>query len=97
MEVKRQKEVYVIGHKNPDTDSICSAIAYASLKNEILAKIEQGESIEQYQDFLIEGEAGEKAVYIPARAGQINTETNYVLRKFRQKTILRISIIWNSK
>lgn len=25
--------VYVIGHKNPDTDSICSAIAYAELKN----------------------------------------------------------------
>lgn len=26
-------EVYIIGHKNPDTDSICSAIAYAKLKN----------------------------------------------------------------
>lgn len=26
-------EVFVIGHKNPDTDSICSAIAYAALKN----------------------------------------------------------------
>ena len=28
--------VYVIGHKNPDTDSICSAIAYAELKNRLL-------------------------------------------------------------
>ncbi|MDO4632681.1 MAG: putative manganese-dependent inorganic diphosphatase [Eubacteriales bacterium] len=27
--------IYVIGHKNPDTDSICSAIAYAYLKNQI--------------------------------------------------------------
>ena len=27
------KEIYVIGHKNPDTDSICSAICYARLKN----------------------------------------------------------------
>ncbi len=27
--------VYVIGHKNPDTDSICSAIAYAELKNQL--------------------------------------------------------------
>lgn len=27
--------IYVIGHKNPDTDSICSAIAYAELKNHI--------------------------------------------------------------
>ena len=25
-------EVLVIGHRNPDTDSICSAIAYAELK-----------------------------------------------------------------
>ncbi|KUO76196.1 MAG: inorganic pyrophosphatase [Clostridia bacterium BRH_c25] len=27
------KEISVIGHKNPDTDSICSSIAYARLKN----------------------------------------------------------------
>lgn len=32
------KQVYVIGHKNPDTDSICSAIAYANLKNQISDK-----------------------------------------------------------
>ena len=29
------KNVYVIGHRNPDTDSICAAIAYANLKNSI--------------------------------------------------------------
>lgn len=29
------KEIIVIGHKNPDTDSICSAIAYAELKREL--------------------------------------------------------------
>ena len=27
--------VYIIGHKNPDTDSICAAIAYSYLKNAI--------------------------------------------------------------
>ncbi|MDA1067015.1 MAG: putative manganese-dependent inorganic diphosphatase [Verrucomicrobia bacterium] len=27
--------IYVIGHKNPDADSICSAIAYADFKNKI--------------------------------------------------------------
>ena len=27
--------VYVFGHKNPDTDSICSAIGYAELKNQL--------------------------------------------------------------
>lgn len=30
---ERERMIYVIGHKNPDTDSICSAIAYAELKN----------------------------------------------------------------
>ena len=30
-----QNKVHVIGHKNPDTDSICSAIAYAHLKNQV--------------------------------------------------------------
>lgn len=28
-----QTPIIVIGHKNPDTDSICSAVAYANLKN----------------------------------------------------------------
>ena len=27
--MSNEKEIFVIGHKNPDTDSICSAIAYA--------------------------------------------------------------------
>lgn len=30
-----QTPIIVVGHKNPDTDSICSAIAYANLKNRI--------------------------------------------------------------
>lgn len=30
---KKRRKIYVVGHKNPDTDSICSAIAYANLKN----------------------------------------------------------------
>lgn len=29
----KENKTFVIGHKNPDTDSICSAIAYAALKN----------------------------------------------------------------
>ncbi len=33
--VQMEREVYVIGHINPDTDTICSAIAYANLKNQI--------------------------------------------------------------
>lgn len=30
-----EKKTYVFGHQNPDTDSICSALAYANLKNAI--------------------------------------------------------------
>jgi len=36
--VKKINEIYVSGHKSPDTDSICSAIAYANLKNKISDK-----------------------------------------------------------
>ena len=32
---KKAGKVYVVGHKNPDTDSICSAIAYAELKKKV--------------------------------------------------------------
>lgn len=60
MENKITKSVYVIGHKNPDTDSICSAISYATLKN----KINGG---------------GYKA----KRAGQISSETRFVLDRFK--------------
>lgn len=31
----QEKKIYVIGHKNPDTDSVVSAIAYAELKKEL--------------------------------------------------------------
>lgn len=30
-----QQYVYIVGHKNPDTDSICSALAYAELKQRL--------------------------------------------------------------
>lgn len=35
MSREKDRKVYVVGHKNPDTDSICSAIAYAALKTKI--------------------------------------------------------------
>ena len=34
MGMKRDK-VFVVGHKNPDTDSVCSAICYANLKSQL--------------------------------------------------------------
>lgn len=40
MESVKKRKVYVVGHKNPDTDSICSAITYASLKQQIASEDE---------------------------------------------------------
>lgn len=34
-DVKKSRIIRVIGHKNPDTDSICAAISYAYLKNQL--------------------------------------------------------------
>lgn len=59
-------KVWVVGHKHPDTDSICAAIAYANLKNQI------------NKDVRIE--------YVPKRAGSVNAETAYVLKRFGMKT-----------
>ena len=36
METQSKDKVYVIGHKNPDTDSICSSICYAYLKRQMI-------------------------------------------------------------
>ena len=58
--MENKQTIYVIGHKNPDTDSICSAIAYADIKNRT-----------------------EEDTFIPMRAGQINEETEYVLKRFQ--------------
>lgn len=33
MGMNQEKKIWIIGHRNPDTDSICAAIAYADLKN----------------------------------------------------------------
>lgn len=59
MKNQMAKTIYVVGHKNPDTDSICSAIAYANLKNRT-----------------------SEDNYIAKRAGQLNEETQYVLKRF---------------
>ena len=38
MPEERVRKTIVIGHKNPDTDSICSAICYARLKREVTGR-----------------------------------------------------------
>ena len=36
--MKSAKPIYTMGHRNPDTDSICSAIGYAHLKQAIVCE-----------------------------------------------------------
>ena len=62
-----ERKVWVIGHKNPDTDSICAAITYSYLKNKTIEN-------EQKKEY--------KTVYVPKRAGNISAETMYVLNRF---------------
>ncbi|HPJ69720.1 MAG TPA: putative manganese-dependent inorganic diphosphatase, partial [Candidatus Mcinerneyibacteriales bacterium] len=54
----RQKVTYIIGHRNPDTDSVVSAMAYAVFKSRT-----------------------EEGVFIPARAGKLNPQTEYILNR----------------
>jgi manganese-dependent inorganic pyrophosphatase len=52
-------QVYVTGHRNPDTDSIASAIGYAEFKN------------------LVDPDN----FYAPARLGEVNTQTEWALKR----------------
>ena len=38
---KRKEKIYVIRHKNRDTDSICSAIAYADLRQKVTGQVHE--------------------------------------------------------
>ena len=41
MSINEKKKVWVVGHKNPDTDSICSAIAYANLRQKVTGQVHE--------------------------------------------------------
>ena len=75
-----KKEIYVFGHKNPDTDSICSAIAYAWLKNQIGAQARDSFASLTAQAYAQEQQPD--TVYVPRRAGQLGPETEYLLKRF---------------
>lgn len=63
-----KNKIYVIGHKNPDTDSICSAISYAYLKNQTddrkyVAK--RAGSISTETQFVLDRFGAEAPGYVP--------------------------------
>ena len=67
-----KKTIYVIGHRNPDTDSICSAIALANLKNRLAERGEPMALSASYSDGL-----PDNVRFLPARAGHLSGETSY--------------------
>ncbi len=80
--------VYILGHKNPDCDSMVSAIAYAEIKN-ALAGWESAHACaaknatETLAPCESEKPSGQpRAVYIAARPGPVNHETATVLASF---------------
>jgi len=62
--------VYVVGHRNPDTDTVCSAIAFAYLWN----KWKETGKFDKVMKIELEA--------VPAVQGDLNPETKYVLEKF---------------
>ena len=47
----------MVGHRNPDTDSICSAIAYANLKREITGNDYIAKRAVEIANYIIENNA----------------------------------------
>ncbi|WP_225749436.1 putative manganese-dependent inorganic diphosphatase [Paraeggerthella sp. Marseille-Q4926] len=59
--------IIVVGHKNPDNDSISAAVGYAYLKNELEKRAS--------------GDADPKRVYVPARLGPMPPESAWILER----------------
>ncbi|MEH7885979.1 manganese-dependent inorganic pyrophosphatase [Bacillus sp. JJ1609] len=71
------EKILVFGHKNPDTDTICSAIAYANLKQKLgvdaeAVRLGQVNGETQYALDYFKAEA-------PRLAGQVSEEVNSVI------------------
>ena len=78
---RTREKIYIIGHKNPDTDSICSAIAYTELKKAVLER-KLADGTFEAENPLQEGMPVPIPEYIACRAGIVNEETKYVLEYF---------------
>jgi len=67
----------IFGHKNPDTDTICSAIAYANLKQKL------GENVEPVRLGQVNGETAYALEYFkaeePRLVGNVSEETQQVI------------------
>ena len=78
---QEQEKIYIIGHKNPDTDSICSAIAYTELKKAVLEKACR-RNFRSGESFAGRDAGPDPQNIFACRAGIVNEETKYVLEYF---------------
>lgn len=67
----KRKRVLVIGHRVPDSDSVCSAIGYSYFKNHL----------------------DKTRLYVPCRAGALNEETTFILKRFNLEIPLNIDTV----
>ncbi len=58
-------KIFVVGHRNPDNDSIAAAVGYAHLKNALAARDGESDAVE----------------YVPARLGPLPVESAWVLEQ----------------
>lgn len=75
------KSIIIIGHKNPDTDSVVASLVFA----EFLKKVK--EPIIGFRDFKIR----------VGRGGKLNKETEFVLNHFKQKKPALIKSLKNKE
>ncbi|MCT4612813.1 MAG: putative manganese-dependent inorganic diphosphatase [Clostridia bacterium] len=69
------RDIFVFGHQSPDTDSICSAIAYANLKREIgykFAKAARLGEINKETEFVLNRFSVEKPILLKDAKPQIS-------------------------
>lgn len=59
------KTILVVGHRNPDNDSISSAVGYAYLKTQLAAREGRADEVE----------------YVPARLGKMPSESAWILEQ----------------
>lgn len=58
-------KILVVGHRNPDNDSIAAAVGYAHLKNALAARDGEADAVE----------------YVPARLGPLPVESAWILEQ----------------
>lgn len=69
-----EQKVFVVGHRNPDTDSICSAIAYADLKRHmhVDAVAARAGRISRETKFVLDYFGVEEPAYLPTAKAQVS-------------------------